>query len=91
MKELTKREINAVNRRLHLATGELNYSLALYGDTLAEREGYKSVNGLDAVFLYLIKTYHWTPAVVKGMNLEDVRFVLSEEMHGWVMPPDGVF
>ncbi len=76
-------DLNETRRRVHLLTGELNYHLECFGDVLAERQGYKDVNGMDAVWLYLVKTYHWTPAYVKAMNPEDIRFVLSQEMHGF--------
>jgi len=71
---------------LYSAEGDLNYSLAVFGDHIAKREGYKSVDGIDAVCFYLVTKYHWLPSVVHGMSHEDLRFVLSEEMSGWTLP-----
>lgn len=68
------------------AEGNLAYMLDVYGDTIAAREGYKSVNGIDAVHYYIIHKFHWLPSQVKSMSSEDLRFVLSEEMHGWSLP-----
>ena len=74
-------ERNASRQRLHQANGDLNYLLERFGDKLAKDKGYgNDIDGIEAVWLYLIKTYHWTPAYVKSMNPEDIRFVLSQEM-----------
>ena len=78
---------NEIRKRLHAAEGELNYHLECFGDQLAKKSGYKDVDGMAAIWLYLIKTYHWTPAYVKAMNPEDIRFVLSQEMAGFTKPP----
>ena len=79
-------DMNEARHRLHATTGELNYHLECFGDQLAKKSGYKAVDGMDAIWLYLIKTYHWTPAYVRGMNPEDIRFVLSQEMEGFTNP-----
>ena len=80
-------ERNEVRRRIHAATGELNYHLECFGDQLAKTSGYKDVDGMEAIWLYLIRTYHWTPAYVKGMNPADIRLVLSHEMEGFANAP----
>lgn len=71
---------------LHDAEGKLAYALAVFGDSLAEREGYRSVEGLEAVYFYLVHKFAWTPAQVRGMSYNDLRFILEEEMHGFVLP-----
>lgn len=73
-------------KRLYEAEGGLNYALAVFGDHIAKREGYKSVDGIDAVCFYLVTKYHWLPSQVHGMSHEDLRFVLSEEMSDWTLP-----
>ncbi len=75
-------------KRLHEAESGLAYALAVFGDTLAKREKYKDngLSGMDAIHFYLIHKFHWLPKEVKAMSAEDIRFVLSEEMDGWVMP-----
>jgi hypothetical protein len=73
-------QLNDVRRQLHLSTAELNYGLDRFGDKLAKDRGYKNLDGIEAIWLYLIQTYKWTPAYVKSMNPEDIRFVLSQEM-----------
>jgi hypothetical protein len=75
-----------VTRRLRIAEGELAYSLDVFGDALATREGYKTVDGLNAVHLYLMNKHHWLPRDVRSMSPEDMRFALAEEMRGWTLP-----
>ncbi|EFW80843.1 hypothetical protein [Pseudomonas savastanoi] len=79
-------------RGLHTALGDLAYSLAVFGDTLTKREKYKSpdLTGIEAVHYYLIQKYSWTPSQVRGMSFEDIRFVLTEEMNGYVMPREAL-
>ncbi|HZW26728.1 MAG TPA: hypothetical protein VFF26_14715 [Gallionella sp.] len=73
-------------KRLYVTEGELTYSLAVFGDHIAKREGYKGVDGLEAVHFYLVTKFHWLPSQVRSMSYEDLRFVLSEEMSGWTLP-----
>lgn len=77
-------------KRLHEAEGGLAYSLAVFGDEIAKREKYADpgLTGIDAVRYYLIHKFRWLPRDVRSMTAEDIRFVLSEEMNGWVMPKD---
>jgi hypothetical protein len=69
--------------RLHAAQGGLAYFLDVYGDAITKREGYKSLQGMEAVHYYLIHKFGWLPRDVRSMSVEDIRFVLSEEMEGW--------
>ncbi len=73
-------------RRLHEAEGNLNYILEAFGDTLAEREGYHDLDGMDAVRFYLIHKFSWLPRDVRAMSHEDMRFVLREELAAWTLP-----
>ena len=75
-------------KKLYEAEGGLAYALAVFGDTLAKREKYKDegLDGMDAIHFYLIQKFHWLPKDVRAMSAEDIRFVLTEEMEGWVMP-----
>lgn len=76
---------------LHDAQGNLAYGLEVFGDVLAKKQGYKSLDGIDAIHYYLINKFNWLPAQVRGMSYEDLRFILSEEMHGFTLPPEAVF
>ena len=77
-------------KRLHEAKGSLAYLLAVFGDVLAKREGYRDsgLDGMDAIHFYLIHKFHWLPKDVRAMSAQDIRFVLSEEMEGWVIPKE---
>lgn len=73
-------------RRLHKAHGELNYMLDVFGNTLAEQQGYKDIDGMEAVYLYLINKHHWLPRDVRSMTPDDLRLALHQEMQGWTAP-----
>jgi hypothetical protein len=85
---MSDRELNDTRRKLHIQTGELNYYLEVFGDRIAEREGYKKHSGIDAVHFYLVSKYHWLPSVVRSMSYDDMHFLLSEEMSGSTVPKD---
>ena len=71
---------------LHSAQGDSAYLLEVFGDTLAKNEGYKSLRGMEAVHYYLIRKFSWLPRDVRSMSVEDLRFVLTEDMEGWTAP-----
>lgn len=41
-----------IQRRLHDANGGLDYCLDVFGDVLAKREGYKELDGMEAIHHY---------------------------------------
>ncbi|MNJ49497.1 hypothetical protein D3C77_447290 [compost metagenome] len=83
---MSDREKYEIWKRLHEAEGGLAFHLAVFGDKIAKREGYKTLEGIEAVHFYLVHKFFWPPAQVKGMSYEDIRFVLQEEMNGFVLP-----
>jgi hypothetical protein len=84
---MKSKEHYEILKRLHEADGDLNYSLDVFGDTLAKREGYKDLDGIEAIHFYLIHKFGWLPRDVRAMTFDDIRLVLSQEMHGWTLPP----
>lgn len=74
-------------QRVHNATAGLNYVLEVFGEHLAEQEGFKGLSGMEAVHLYLIRKHSWLPRDVRSMSLEDLRFVLHPELEAWTVPP----
>jgi hypothetical protein len=84
------KELLEISRRLHQARGEQAYHLDVFGDTLAQREGYKDIDGMEAVYLYLIRTHHWLPRDVRSMSQDDLLLALHVEMQGWTVPPEAV-
>jgi len=81
----TKEQYEAA-RRLATAESDLAYLLDVFGDTLAERNGYKSLNGIDAIHFFVVHKFNWPPAQVRAMSSSDLQFVLLEEMQGWTAP-----
>ena len=75
-------------RRLYELEGEMYYHLAVFGEHLAKNKKYTGLDGMEAIYLYLVNKHHWTPAQVRGMSKEDLRFVLTEEMADWVLPKE---
>ena len=86
MNDLTK-QLNESRKRLHSTQGDLAYLLEVFGDTLAQQQGYKDIDGMEAIYLYLIRTHHWLPRDVRAMNQEDLRLALHQEMQDWTLPP----
>eukprot|EP01133_Synstelium_polycarpum_P004190 gene4190-4884_t len=84
---VSEKEKYEIWKRLHDAEGGLAFHLAVYGDAIAKRENYNTLDGMDAVRFYLVHKFSWPPAQVKGMSYEDIRFVLQEEMQDFTAPP----
>jgi hypothetical protein len=75
-----------VRAQLHFTSGALGFGLEMFGDHIAAREGYKEHTGLEAVRFYIINKHGWLPRDVNAMNIDEMRFLLAEEMHGWTLP-----
>lgn len=75
-------------KQKYAAQGNLAYYIELFGNFLAEREGYKELDGMEAIYFYLVHKFHWMPKDVRSMSFDDLRFVLSEEMVNWTAPPE---
>ena len=74
-------------RRLHAAQGSLAYALEVFGFEMAKREGYKNIDGMEAIYLYLINKHHWLPRDVRAMSQGDLELALHQEMQDWTLPP----
>lgn len=86
------RQRYSIRRKLHYAIADLNYSLECFGDHLATENSYpKSIDGFDAIYLYLCRKYGWTIQQCRAMEKEDIRLALEVEMIGWQLPPDAIF
>lgn len=81
-------EKNQIRERIHSANGGLNYALEVFGDELAKREGYRDLDGIDAIHFYLVHKFAWLPRDVISMTPEHIRLVLSQELAGWTLPPE---
>lgn len=71
-----------------ILNGKNEYHLALFGDHIAEREGYKALEGIEAVHFYICHKFRWTPSQVRGMAPADLEFLLTEEKQGWHVPKE---
>lgn len=77
-----------VLKKLKDAEAGLSYSLHVYGDHIAKREKYRSIDGIEAIRFFLMQRHNWLPSVVRSLSDEDLQFCLTEEMNGWVLPED---
>ncbi len=64
------------------------YHQRVFGDFIAEREGYKRHREIDAIHFYLIQKYNWLPSVVRSLSNDDLEFLLAEEMDSWQLPSE---
>jgi hypothetical protein len=90
MSDMSK-EMNKARRRVHQMMGESAYHIEVFGDALAKREGYQQLEGMEAIYYYLILKHHWLPSQVKSLSHEDLVLLLAEEMSGWTVPKDAIF
>lgn len=74
-------------QRLHQADANLTALLEAFGDELVAREGYRDIDAMEAVHLYLIRKYGWLPRDVLTMRPSELRLALHVEMQGWTLPP----
>ncbi|WP_287804138.1 hypothetical protein [Diaphorobacter sp.] len=80
------KQLNESRKRQHSVQGDMAYLMEVFGDTLAEQQGYKDIDGMDAIHLYLINKHHWLPRDVRAMSQTDLQLALHQEMQGWTLP-----
>ncbi len=56
-------------KQKYATQGNLAYFLELFGTFLAEREGYKELDGMQAIYFYLVHKFHWMPKDVVGGDI----------------------
>jgi hypothetical protein len=79
--------VEEATRRLREVEGQRAFHLDLFGDHLAEREGYKEHKGREALHYYLVQKHHWLPSQARSLSWDDLQFLFDEEMSGWHVPP----
>lgn len=57
----------------------LHKLLTVTGNNLAKRELFTNIDGIEAIYLFLINKHHWTPSQVRSMTFEDLAFCVSAE------------
>lgn len=70
------------NKILH-TRANIAFLIECFGDFIAQREGYKNTEGLEAIHIYLINKHHWLPREVRTMSWEDLELALHPEMQTW--------
>lgn len=87
MKDDLKAQRFANLKAAHATRGNMNYLLEVFGHELATRQSYTDIDGMEAIWLYLINKHHWLPRDVRSMTPDDLMLALHEEMQGWTAPP----
>ena len=80
----------ALRLAMHLAQAHLNYRVECLGDELAKEHHYP-VDGLEAVYLYLMNRHGWTIAYCRSMNFDDLHLALEVEIANYKLPNDARF
>ncbi|WP_230577672.1 hypothetical protein [Xylella fastidiosa] len=84
------KEMNKVRRQEHIARAQINVFLEIFGDDLASKNQWNSLDGIEALHYYLMQKHHWTPAQLREMSYKDLQFALHQEMQGWTAPKDAL-
>ncbi|MDY4296812.1 MULTISPECIES: hypothetical protein [unclassified Xanthomonas] len=87
---MSSKEVNNARKQAHQADAELNLHLEIFGDGLAKERGWKYLLGIDAIRYYLMQKHHWTPAQLRAMSYEDLRFAMTEEIQSSTAPRDAI-
>lgn len=74
--------------RQMLEQARIGYTLAIFGDHLADFHGYKVHKGMDAIHFYLIQKHSWTRIQILAMPPAEILFAMAEEFTLWTMPDD---
>lgn len=83
-----KRARNENRKKSHDVVAGLDYCLEVFGDQLAEKQGYRDLDGIEALRYYLLLKHGWLPAQVRALSTDDLRFALHLELQGWNLPAD---
>jgi hypothetical protein len=80
---MTKTPSRSSDRKTILdAQTAVELSMMAWGDTLAKKQGYKSLDGLDACHYYLMIKHNWLPREVMTMTPRELEFALLSELEG---------
>lgn len=74
----SKNELHSATERLFVAEAKLKSEFSKQGDSIAADQGYHGLNGMDAVYRYLIDKYHWLPCQVRSLSVDDLSLLLSD-------------
>ncbi|MBW1702387.1 MAG: hypothetical protein JRJ69_07865 [Deltaproteobacteria bacterium] len=78
MAKSKKNKIHEAEENLFIVEGHLKYHLARLGDKIAKDQGYSHLDGLEAVYRYLIDKYNWLPDQVKRLSVYDLKMLLDD-------------
>jgi molybdopterin converting factor small subunit len=71
------KDIHQVTEEVYVAEAKLKATIAQLGDKLAKKQGYKNLQGMDAIYRCLIDKYHWLPDHVRSLSVSDLQLLLD--------------
>lgn len=78
---MTKPSSRRANRQAILdADKAVELSVMEFGDRLAKRQGYKTLDGLAACRHYLMLKHNWLPPEVLALTPRELEFALLSEL-----------
>ncbi len=72
-------ELDESTRSLLHAEADLIAHLHRCGNEIAKKHKYRGLEGLEAVRYFLMQKHNWTPAQVRSLNYDDLRFAMSQD------------
>lgn len=69
--------------KIQLVRAKMNYMVECFGDELAKQEGYKDLDGIEAIHYYLVLKHSWLPGQVKDLSLDVIRELLNVELQSF--------
>lgn len=76
---MVEKQKNADAERHGLLVGTIATRLLEEGNAIAQREGYREHNGIDALRYFLMRRHNWLPREVRALSLEDLDFATCED------------
>ena len=68
-----------ITAKLYLLGAQGNYYLECFGNKLANEQGFKDIEGIEAIRHYLMIKHNWLPSQVQSMSLDVIRNAVNEE------------
>ncbi len=85
-----KNEMLKNRARLHLAQAALSYYLECFGDSLAKKQEFADIDGIEAIHHYLTLKHNWLPSQVKDLSHTVLRELLNKELQAHELAQDEI-
>lgn len=76
----TREDLHKAEKDVYQSDANMRYCIARLGDELAKREGYKGLEGMDAITRFLCDKHHWFPHQVRRLSTDDLGLLLDGDL-----------